>query len=130
MAGFSCNKISINTSKTKKDNMKMLSRIPLELIFWVTALVLLGIAEPEQHGHVHHFTLCPLANLGIDWCPGCGVGRAITQALHGNLAESFGQHWFGIPALLIILYRIVVLLKLSLKRNKVFKLKYKEKEYV
>jgi len=108
--------------------MKMLSRIPLELVFWITALVLLGFAKPEVHGHEHHFTLCPLANIGVDWCPGCGIGRALTQLLHGNIAESIKLHWFGIPALLIILYRIVILIKLSIKRNKV--LKYKEEGYV
>jgi hypothetical protein len=108
--------------------MKMLSRIPLELIFWITALVLLALAKPELHGDEHHFTLCPLANMGIDWCPGCGIGRALTQLFHGNVAESIKLHWFGIPALLIIIYRIVVLIKLNVKRNKF--LKYKEEGYV
>lgn len=108
--------------------MKMLSRIPLELIFWITALVLLGLAEPQLNGHEHHFTLCPLASMGIDWCPGCGIGRSLTQLLHGNIAESFKLHWFGIPALLIIIYRIVVLIKLNVKRRKF--IKYKEEGYV
>ena len=106
--------------------MKMLSRIPFELIFWIAALVLLGLAEPQTHDHEHHFTLCPLANMGIEWCPGCGIGRAITQVLHGNLTESIKLQWFGIPALLIIVYRIVILIKLNIKR----KLKYKEEGYV
>lgn len=98
-----------------------------ELIFWVLALMALAIAAPEEYGHAHHFTLCPLANLGIDSCPGCGVGRSITQLLHGNLTESWKHHWFGIPALLIIVFRIVGLIKLNIKS---FKIKYKEKKYV
>jgi hypothetical protein len=98
-----------------------------ELIFWVLALMTLAIATPEEYGHAHHFTLCPLANLGIDSCPGCGVGRSITQLLHGNLTESWKHHWFGIPALLIIVFRIVGLIKLNIKS---FKIKYKEKRYV
>jgi hypothetical protein len=98
-----------------------------ELIFWVLALMALAIATPEEYGHAHHFTLCPLANLGIDSCPGCGVGRAITQLLHGNIAESWKHHWFGVPALLIIVFRIVGLIKLNIKS---FKIKYKEKRYV
>lgn len=98
-----------------------------ELIFWVLALMTLAIATPEEYGHAHHFTLCPLANLGIDSCPGCGVGRSITQLLHGNFTESWKHHWFGIPALLIIVFRIVGLIKLNIKS---FKIKYKEKRYV
>lgn len=98
-----------------------------ELIFWVFALAALGVASPEEYGHVHHFSLCPLASLGISWCPGCGLGRSIVQLLHGNFAESWKHHWFGVPALLILLYRIVELSKLNIKA---LQLKYKEKRYV
>jgi len=97
-----------------------------ELIFWALALVMLGVATPIEHGDIHHFSLCPLANMGIDWCPGCGLGRSITQLLHGNFAESREHHWFGLPALLIIVYRIVELILLNIKA---FKIK-KEKRYV
>lgn len=99
--------------------MKAIQRVPLELIFWILALVLLGTAKPHSHLAGDHFTFCPLANLGVKWCPGCGIGRSITQLFHGNIRESIAQHWFGIPALLIILYRIVVLAKIKFneKRN-------------
>lgn len=102
--------------------MKTLSHIPLELGFWVLALVMLATAAPVEPGHAQHFTLCPLANMGFDWCPGCGIGRSITQLFHGNVAASIGQHWFGIPALGIILWRIVVLIKLAIG-NRGFKIK-------
>ncbi|MEJ6981139.1 DUF2752 domain-containing protein [Pedobacter sp. P351] len=58
-----------------------------------------------------HFSLCPLSNLGFPWCPGCGLGRSITSVFHGDLKSSFEYHWFGIPALLILLHRIFVLSK-------------------
>ncbi|WP_316750344.1 DUF2752 domain-containing protein [Pedobacter gandavensis] len=108
--------------------MKTLHRIPVELIFWITALALLAFAEPIAKGHIHHFTLCPLANMGIDWCPGCGIGRAITQLFHGNIKESLAQHWFGIPALMIIVHRIIELINRRIDNNR--KLKYKEERYV
>lgn len=92
------------------------NQMPLELIFWITALILLAFSSPEVHGDRNHFTLCPLANLGFDWCSGCGIGRAITHLFHGNFAESFAHHWFGIPALLIILFRIIMLIKFNIKR--------------
>lgn len=93
----------------------------VEIVFWVLALILLATADP----HEHHFTLCPLANLGFDWCPGCGLGRSITAIFNADLSASFRYHWFGIPALLIILYRIYQLGKqLIIKQNNY--LKYKE----
>ncbi len=82
--------------------MKQLKQFPLELFFWSLALVLLATSTLWAH----HFTLCPLANWGFDWCPGCGIGRAITALFHGDLATSFKQHWFGVPALVLILRRI------------------------
>ncbi len=88
--------------------MNYVKSFPLELFFWVTALILLATAN----SHEHHFTLCPLANLGFkDWCPGCGIGRSISHILHGEFTESFSEHWFGFPALLIIVYRIYTLIK-------------------
>ncbi|QPH38083.1 DUF2752 domain-containing protein [Pedobacter endophyticus] len=88
--------------------MKHIKNFPLELMFWTTALVLLAAAN----AHEHHFTLCPLANLGYEgWCPGCGLGRSISLILHGEFASSFAEHWFGLPALLIIIYRIYSLIR-------------------
>ncbi|WP_131538208.1 DUF2752 domain-containing protein [Pedobacter nototheniae] len=88
--------------------MKYIKSFPLELSFWIIALVLLATAN----SHEHHFTLCPLANLGFEqWCPGCGLGRSISQIFHGEFSQSFKQHWFGFPALLIIFYRIYTLIK-------------------
>jgi hypothetical protein len=78
-----------------------------EVVVWILALLLLAFANPEEH----HFSLCPVSNLGFTWCPGCGVGRAISCILQGNILGSFKFHWFGIPALVILLYRIFTLSK-------------------
>jgi hypothetical protein len=80
---------------------------PLELIIWTGAILVLGISYPKT---VDHFTLCPIENLGFSWCPGCGLGRSISYLLHGDLRLSIDQHWFGIPALCILIFRIVQLL--------------------
>jgi hypothetical protein len=106
--------------------MNLLKRIPLELLFWMGALVLLGLSEPLAQ-YEQHFSLCPLAAIGLDWCPGCGIGRSITQLFHGNIDASFQHHWFGIPALLILVHRVVVL---AVHEIKSFKIKYKEDRYV
>jgi hypothetical protein len=67
------------------------------------------MAKPALHPEDIHFTFCPLASAGLHWCPGCGLGRAITLIFHGSLRESLKYHWLGIPAVLIISYRIVTL---------------------
>lgn len=87
---------------------------PLELLFWLIAMLALARANPAEH----HYTLCPLSNLGFSWCPGCGLGRGISQVLHGNFFAAFHQHWLALPALGIIAYRIIQLSRqfiLSLK---------------
>lgn len=108
----------------------MLQHFPLELAFWLTAMVLLATAQPHSHHSGDHFTFCPLANMGIKWCPGCGLGRSITQLFHGHFKESIEMHWFGIPATLLIFYRIGILIRLIKKNKKGFKLKNKEEDYV
>jgi hypothetical protein len=110
--------------------MKILLRLPFELLFWITALLLLGTADLHAHGNDQHFTLCPLSNMGFNWCPGCGIGKSIGYLLKGNFQASLNEHWFGIPAVMIILNRIVVLIKIKLKNRKVLNLKYKEERYV
>jgi hypothetical protein len=97
------------TLKFKSGNLKWLMCFPLELIFWIAAFIFLAMAKPAAHPEDIHFTFCPLANLGLSWCPGCGLGRAITLIFHGRIRESFDYHWLGIPAILIISYRIVTL---------------------
>ncbi|HEY0054194.1 MAG TPA: DUF2752 domain-containing protein [Pedobacter sp.] len=80
-----------------------------ELVAWITALIFLAFTNPGQH----HFSLCPLENLHIIWCPGCGLGRSVASILRGNFMASLSYHWFGFPALFILLNRIFILLKPS-----------------
>jgi hypothetical protein len=55
--------------------------------------------------------------MGITWCPGCGIGHAISWLIHGDLAKSFHAHWLGVPALILIIYRIYVLAKALFRKN-------------
>ncbi len=83
---------------------------------------MLALAKPVEYGHENHFTLCPLAVIGLEWCPGCGIGRSITQLFHGNIEDSWKHHWFGMPALLILLYRISTLVRINIKEFKKLKI--------
>ncbi len=77
-----------------------------ELLFWITALVLLYRADLNID-----FSLCLLKNLGFSHCPGCGIGHAITALMHGDISASWQYHFFGIPALGILLWHIGKLIK-------------------
>lgn len=114
--------------KFKTRKMNWLSRIPVELIIWVLVLTLLGLAKPVSPDSGQHFTFCPLANLGLTWCPGCGLGRSVTQFLHGHIRESLHYHWLGIPAVFIIMYRIMTLGRYEFRKIK--NKKNKETDYV
>jgi len=77
-----------------------------ESIIWLGSLLWLGLfANLEQQ----RWSLCPLHALGLDFCPGCGLGRSIGMAMRGQFAASWAMHPLGIPSFLILLHRVVVL---------------------
>jgi len=57
-----------------------------------------------------HFTICPFANFGFEFCPGCGLGNSISYIFMGNFIESFHSHPLGIFALIIIALRIITII--------------------
>jgi hypothetical protein len=98
-------------------NIIKVVRANLELITWVVILILLMVSNPENHA----FSLCPLDNLGFEYCPGCGLGRSCMHALNGNIVDSFINHPLGIFAIFIIFFRILTLTKTAIK-HKTFKI--------
>ena len=81
--------------------------LPLEAFFWIITLTALAILQPSENSHL---SLCPLSNFGFKFCPGCGLGRSISFLFHGSVRESVAMHPLGIPAVLIISWRIITLL--------------------
>lgn len=92
----------------------MHKKLPWELFIWLLAIVLLWSSEADAA----HSSLCPLYNLGLDWCPGCGLGRSVSLFLQGSVKESIAMHWFGIPAFIILLRRIFTLSKAHFKKER------------
>ncbi|MBL7751144.1 MAG: DUF2752 domain-containing protein [Chitinophagaceae bacterium] len=82
-----------------------------ELIAWVVGLSYLFFLDISGG---EHFTLCFFRLLGFEHCPGCGIGRSIHCAMHLDWSSSWYYHWLGIPALGIIIFRIITLLKNNL----------------
>jgi hypothetical protein len=82
--------------------IKRLKHFPFEALIWIGALVFLAFTSPESS----HFTLCPLAAAGFEFCPGCGLGRAVSLLLHGYPVESWNAHPLGIFAVIVLLIRV------------------------
>lgn len=97
--------------------MKILSKVNLELVIWLTALIVLAFINPTEH----HLTLCPLSNMGFKYCPGCGLGRSVSYLFRGDFSASFNMHPLGIFALGIIGYRIIQIINKQYIHKPTFK---------
>ena len=82
-------------------------RFPWEALFWLSALLFLALSEPASGSHL---MLCPLKALGANFCPGCNIGHSIAFFLHGDIQQSWNAHWFGIPAVILLVTRSGMLL--------------------
>lgn len=78
-----------------------------EATVWILALVLLATMSPVND----HSSLCPLKNVGISFCPGCGLGHSIAWLFRGEIVASFKAHPLGPFAVIVIISRIVHLLR-------------------
>ncbi|HWZ02654.1 MAG TPA: DUF2752 domain-containing protein [Mucilaginibacter sp.] len=92
--------------------IKQLFNKYFELAFWIAALISLALMDPTNQAH---FSLCPLKAMGFKWCPGCGLGHAISFLFHGDIRSSFHAHWLGIPTVAVLLYRIYTLISVRLQ---------------
>ncbi|TVQ10543.1 MAG: DUF2752 domain-containing protein [Balneolaceae bacterium] len=88
-----------------------------EPVIWSLALIVLYLMYPTEGEGV---TLCLFHHIGIAWCPGCGIGRSMAHFLHGDITASLKSHWFGIPAVLIIFYRILTLALITIPNKTIF----------
>jgi hypothetical protein len=98
-----------NTHRTFSNKLKEVwSLIGFEALVWILGLAyLIFVHSPGET----HFTICPLANLGFEFCPGCGLGNSISYIFKGDFVASFHSHPLGIFALLIITLRIITIIK-------------------
>ena len=92
---------------------KSIRTFPHEALVWISALIALSIYYPSGE----HVSLCPLYQLGIEFCPGCGLGRSISYALHGEIMTSLSTHPLGIFAVIVLSLRIIRLSKFYLQTH-------------
>lgn len=85
-----------------------LRHISLEALAWLSGLIFLACIDPLAS---NHWSICPLKNLGFDYCPGCGLGASIHYLLRGDFYMSLQIHPLGLFAFTILISRIIVLTK-------------------
>lgn len=90
---------------TVKELKQWSKKVPLELFFWIASLMAVLTINPD----VEAFSLCPLHHLGIEWCPGCGIGRAMNLLVRGKFSAAWQMHPAAGFAFGAIIHRIWVL---------------------
>lgn len=83
-------------------------KVPLEAIFWLLILLAPVFIDVSTE---QHFTLCLFKNIGWDFCPGCGIGRAMAYLYRADLSSSLMSHPFAIPVVLILGHRVFQLIR-------------------
>lgn len=81
-----------------------------EVTLWTLGLIALFLA-----GDMPGPSICLFKWMGIERCWGCGLGHALHDALHLDLAGSFAHHPLGIPVLAVILGRVIGLARRSIQ---------------
>lgn len=81
-----------------------------EAAIWLAALLALAF-YPFGDGQ----SLCVFSAIGVTHCPGCGLGRGIHLALIGKFGLAHQAHFFAIPAVLILVWRILTCGRKGLK---------------
>jgi hypothetical protein len=90
-----------------------LRRAPFEAYIWLAGLAYLAWC-PE----VGRPDLCLAHRMGVPFCPGCGLGRAIGCLFRGDIMGSISLHPLAIPAVLILAHRIGYLLYTALRSDR------------
>lgn len=74
----------------------------LEQVIWTFALTVVFFMDVSSSGT----SLCVFKFLGINSCPGCGLGHSVYYALHLDFYSSFQHHAMGPLVTLAILNQI------------------------
>ena len=86
-----------------------------EAAIWVVALIVLALGNPDSN---FHFTIFwPYYVWGIK-SPGFGLGHSISYLFRGDVLAAIETHILGIPAVAILVWRIVTLEYRLIKRSR------------
>ena len=84
----------------------LLQYVDREAAIWAAALIVLALGNPNSESHFTIFW--PYYVWGIK-SPGFGLGHSISYLFRGDVISAIESHILGIPAVAIILWRVVTL---------------------
>ena len=86
-----------------------------EAAIWGVALIVLALGNPESD---YHFTIFwPYYVWGIK-SPGFGLGHSISYLFRGDVLAAIETHLLGIPAVAILVWRVLSLEYRLIKQNR------------
>src|SRR5690554_4348265 len=88
--------------------MKLLKQ-HIEWIAFTLGILALAFMDPETSGT----SFCLFNFMGIEFCPGDGLGHSISYTFRADLESAFKAHLFGPFALLILIFRIIHIWKIK-----------------
>jgi hypothetical protein len=74
-----------------------------EQILWIAALLFLYFMDVSTKAN----SFCLFRLIGLESCPGCGIGHSIHYVMHLQFRQSFYEHILGIPSTIGIFYIIL-----------------------
>jgi hypothetical protein len=85
-----------------------------EAWMWIIGLGALVLLAPSLENTV---SICIPKALGVDFCPGCGLGASIGHLVRGELVESWLAHPLAVPTVAILIGRIIHLARQERANN-------------
>jgi hypothetical protein len=85
----------------------------IQPLLWTIVLVMLFFMDRDSSSG----SLCLFRFIGIENCPGCGIGHSMSEALHFNFSRSLETHLMGIPASFFLLLYIIRTFISSIKQT-------------
>lgn len=93
----------------------LLRYVDREAAIWVTGLIVLALGNPQSD---FHFTIFWPYYVWDIKSPGFGLGHSISYLFRGDVMAAIETHILGIPAVAILMWRIVTLEYRLIKRNR------------
>jgi hypothetical protein len=88
--------------------LSFLRTLPLEAFLWAGSLLALALTDPNSPSVLD---LCLFKYIGVEGCPGCGLGHSVAYLLDGHIARSFETHPLGPFAVGVLCTRILSLVR-------------------
>ena len=85
----------------------------LQALSWTMVLAVLFFMDRSSTSG----SLCLFQFLGLQNCPGCGMGHSISEALHFNFSKSMEAHIMGLPATVFLILFIIRTILSSIKQS-------------